>query len=149
MTLSDYQHILIAVDLSPEARQVLARGKDLAERYGARLSLIHVVEPVLVDNSYDLMTSLPAELDTTMLDRATEFLEELAGEFSLSEVTKEVALGSVKAEIFRFSEERQVDLIVLGTHGRHGVGLLLGSTANAILHGTPCDVHAVRIHGQA
>ncbi len=37
------------------------------------------------------------------------------------------------------------DLIVLGTHGRHGLGLILGSTANGVLHGASCDVLAVRI----
>ena len=37
------------------------------------------------------------------------------------------------------------DLIVLGTHGRHGLGLLLGSTASGVLHGCPCDVLTVRI----
>jgi universal stress protein A len=40
------------------------------------------------------------------------------------------------------------DLIVIGSHGRHGMGLLLGSTANAVLHGSPCNVLAVRLDGE-
>jgi universal stress protein A len=43
------------------------------------------------------------------------------------------------------AEELDADLIVLGTHGRHGLGLMLGSTANAVLHGAPCDVLAVKV----
>ena len=144
--MEPYKHILVALDLSNEAHQVADRGRDLAAQYDAKLSLIHVVEPVIVDNSYDLMTSLPAELDDTLLERARSFLEKVSDQLQLAEVEKIVALGSTRAEIFGVAQSQAVDLIVVGTHGRHGVGLLLGSTANAILHGTPCDVHAVRIY---
>ena len=140
-----YKHILVALDLSNEAQQVAERGRDLAAHYGAKMSLIHVVEPVVVDNSYDLMTSLPAELDDSLLERARSFLAKISNQLQLGEIDQIVTLGSTRSEIFRVAQEQVVDLIVIGTHGRHGVGLLLGSTANAILHGTPCDVHAVRI----
>ena len=140
-----YKHILVALDLSNEAQQVAERGRDLAAHYGAKMSLIHAVEPVVVDNSYDLMTSLPAELDDSLLERARSFLAKISNQLQLGEIEQIVTLGSTRNEIFRVAQEQAVDLIVIGTHGRHGVGLLLGSTANAILHGTPCDVHAVRI----
>ena len=143
--MEPYKHILVALDLSNEARQVAERGRDLSERYEARLSLIHVVEPIIVDNSYDLMTSLPAELDDTLQERARSFLAKISNQLKLGEVEVIVTLGSTRSEIFRVAQEQSMDLIVVGTHGRHGVGLLLGSTANSILHGTPCDVHAVRI----
>lgn len=143
--MEPYKHILVALDLSNEARQVAERGRDLSERYEARLSLIHVVEPIIVDNSYDLMTSLPAELDDTLQERARSFLAKISNQLKLGEVEVIVTLGSTQSEIFRVAQEQSMDLIVVGTHGRHGVRLLLGSTANSILHGTPCDVHAVRI----
>jgi len=144
--MEPFKHILVALDLSNEAHQVMERARDLAEHYDAKLSLIHVVEPIIVDNSYDLMTSLPAELDDTLLERARSFLGNISDQLHLGEVDKIVALGSIRAEIFGVAQSQGVDLIVVGTHGRHGVGLLLGSTANAILHGTPCDVYAVRIY---
>ena len=144
--MEPYKHILVALDLSNEARQVAERGRDLADRYNARLSLIHVVEPIIVDNSYDLMTSLPAELDDSLQERASTFLAKISDQLNLADVQQIVTLGSTRSEIFRIAQEQAMDLIVVGTHGRHGVGLLLGSTANSILHGTPCDVHAVRIH---
>ena len=143
--MEPYKHILVALDLSNEARQVVERGRDLSERYEARLSLIHVVEPIIVDNSYDLMTSLPAELDDSLQERASTFLAKVSDQLNLRDVQQIVTLGSTRGEIFRIAQEQSMDLIVVGTHGRHGVGLLLGSTANSILHGTPCDVHAVRI----
>jgi universal stress protein A len=140
-----YTHILAALDISAEARQVAERAYDLASRYGARFTLVHVVEPVLVDNSYDLVSSVPVELDETIVRNSQTFLDKLGEDLGLKDVSRLVELGSIKGEIFRVIEEQAVDLVVIGTHGRHGVGLLLGSTANAILHGTPCDVHAVRI----
>jgi universal stress protein A len=140
-----YKHILAALDITANARQVAERSHDLASRYGARLTLIHVVEPIIVDNSFDLMSSMPVELDDTLVRNGRTFLDKLATDLGLGEVSRRVELGSIKGEVFRVVEELDVDLVVIGTHGRHGVGLLLGSTANAILHGTPCDVHAVRI----
>jgi universal stress protein A len=53
--------------------------------------------------------------------------------------------GSPAHEIHRFANENDVQLIVIGTHGQKGLQLLLGSTANAVLHGAGCDVLSVRI----
>ena len=49
----------------------------------------------------------------------------------------------------RFAREHAVDLIVVGSHGRHGLALIFGSTANGVLHGACCDVLAVRIKKDA
>lgn len=141
---SAYQHILVPLDVSDEARQVLERGQDLARRYQARLSLLHVVEPVIIDSSYDLIGPLPVEIDEPLLQRGRDFLEQITREYGL-DAHRAVELGPVKGTILDYARDNDVDLIVIGTHGRHGVKLLLGSTANAVLHGTPCDVHAVRI----
>ncbi|MEJ2508824.1 MAG: universal stress protein [Gammaproteobacteria bacterium] len=140
-----YQHIVVAVDLSPEARQVVSRAQDLAAHYGAQISLVHVVEPVVTDVAYDLMPAVPVEIETDLVERARQYLESLAEEAGLSESQRLVEVGSVKGELLRLAEEQGVDLIVVGTHGRHGVSMMLGSTANAVLHGTPCDVLAVRV----
>ena len=56
-----------------------------------------------------------------------------------------VITGHIESEIHRLSEEQSVDLVIVGSHGRHGLALLLGSTANGVLHGACCDVLAVRI----
>ena len=48
-------------------------------------------------------------------------------------------------EIQQLAKDQKCDWIVVGSHGRHGLALLLGSTANDVLHGAPCDVLAVRL----
>lgn len=143
--MSPYKKILLALDLSAEAEQVIERAKALLATENAELILLHVVEPVVTESSYDLITSLPADFEATLFSQAEDFLRRKRDVSGLDGAAVRVESGSVKAEILRVAEESGVDLIVVGTHGRHGVGLLLGSTANSVLHGTPCDVLAVRI----
>jgi len=143
--MNTYQQILVAIDVSDEARQVIERAREMAKKNRAELCLLHVVEPVLTENSYDLITSIPVDVQDTLNNQAKEFLQRMQDAFSLSSTPLRVEIGSVKGEILRVAEEIKADLIIVGTHGRHGVGMLLGSTANSVLHGTPCDVLAVRI----
>ncbi|GAB4346581.1 MAG: universal stress protein [Gammaproteobacteria bacterium] len=140
-----YQHLLLAIDFSPESEYIAERAKSLAAECGARLSLIHVVEHVPLDLSNDLVLAQPVDIDQELVDDARRKLDEIAGKLGLGEAQRFVELGSTKAEILRVAEEHGVDLIVVGSHGRHGLALLMGSTANAVLHGARCDVLAVRV----
>jgi universal stress protein A len=144
-SMATYKKILAAVDLSPEARAVLARACELRAQYGADLCLIHVVEPMVLGGDYDLVPVMPVEIEETLLQRAKGYLGKLVREMNIPDARQVVEVGSVKHEILRFAEEQGCDLIVIGAHGRHGVATLLGSTANAVLHGTRCDVLCVRL----
>jgi universal stress protein A len=143
--MATYERILVPVDLSPEARTVFARACELRDHYGAQLFLIHVVEPIVLGGDYELLPVMPAEIEESLLQRARAFLGTLVGETGVTDVQQNVEVGSVKHEILRFADENNCDLIVIGAHGRHGVATLLGSTANAILHGTRCDVLCIRL----
>ena len=143
--MATYERILVAVDLSPEARAVFARACELRSHYRAELYLIHVVEPIVLGGDYELVPVVPAEIEETLMQRATGYLGTLVSEMSVAEVRQVVEVGSVKHEILRFADKHNCDLIVIGAHGRHGVATLLGSTANAVLHGTKCDVLCVRL----
>lgn len=143
--MTKYRKILVAVDLSPEAKPVLARARELREFYGADLCLLHVVEPLVINNDYELSLDLPLEVERTIEQRAVKYIEALAGDMNITDALQTVEIGSVKREILNFAQKQGCDLIVIGTHGRHGVATLLGSTANAVLHGTTCDVMCVRV----
>jgi len=138
------KNILVAVDTSDEAKQVLEAAIELGRCFDANLSLTHVVEPVVTENSYDLINTVPLEMDDVLVKHAENFLANLKKELA-PDIFSSVERGSLKAEILRQARENNVDLIVVGSHGRHGLALLLGSTANALLHGAPCDVYVVRI----
>jgi universal stress protein A len=144
-SMAMYRKILVALDLSPEARPVLARACELQSHNRAELTLIHVVEPVVLGGDYELVPVMPVEIEETLLQRAKGFLATLAGEMNITDARQVVEVGSVKHEILRYAEEQGCDLIVIGAHGRHGVATLLGSTANAVLHGARSDVLCVRL----
>jgi len=143
--MSDYTHILVATDLSPDADLVLERAMALAKRVGAEVTLLHVAEPVPVDMPTDFILPERAELEEYILDSSRDRLEALAKTWQLDPEHWSLEVGSAKKEIVRYAQEHGVDLIIVGSHGRHGLELLLGSTANAVLHIAPCDVLAVRI----
>lgn len=140
-----YQRILLAIDFSEEHEQVALRAAALAQRYAAQLTLLHVVPNIYEEPLYDFMSSLPADIDEQLHANAQQSLAELAQRIGLPEAPRVVETGAPKTEIIAKARELGTDLIVLGSHGAHGLGLLLGSTANAVLHGAPCDVLAVRI----
>lgn len=142
---SPYRHVLLAVDLAPDSAAVGARAVEIARQSGARLSLVHVVEHVPLDLSADLVLAQPVDLDLKLIESARRQLAELAAALGVPDAQRHVEAGATKAEILRIAKEQEADLIVLGSHQRHGLALLLGSTANAVLHGAPCDLLAVRV----
>ena len=147
-----YAKILVAVDLSEESDEVLAAAKNLASEQEAQLSVATVVKPLArVYGGLDMapVTQGAANFEREAVDQATTQLTQLAAEYQVAPADIHVLLGHPATEIRTMAEESGADLIVIGTHGRHGLGLLLGSTANAVLHGVGCDVLAVKIHPMA
>jgi len=141
-----YKEILVAVDTSDEAKAVWAKALQMADDADAHLTLLHVVEHMLVESGFELMPTVSIEIEQAIVKRGTSFLQMLSAGIDVSRLRGVVVeVGSIKQHILRVAAERKADLIVIGTHGRHGISLLLGSTANAVLHGAPCDVLCVRI----
>lgn len=143
-----YQHVLFAADFSDEALKVGERAKEVAQKHGAQLSLIHVVENINISlgGGYELLPVLPELPDETLFRESRVALGELAQKLGIENAELWVVNApSMKEGILGAAKEHSADLIVVGSHGRHGLALLLGSTANAVLHGAPCDVLAVRI----
>jgi len=145
--MSDYKHILVAVDFSTSAEQVLNKAREISTRNNAKLSLLHIVEYLPpIDSVYEPALSSNWVIDETeMLKQAKSSLKKFSQQQKLEGAELYTQLGTPKYEISQFVKEQQCDLIVLGSHGRHGINILLGSTANAILHDMPCDILAVKI----
>ena len=144
--MANYRKILLATDFSAVSGQLAEQAHTIAAAFGAELSLAHVLEPVTVfDPGYAEMFPLELELTDQMLEAAKTRLEQFAIPLAVPKARQWVELGSPKAEIVRIADENQIDLIVIGTHGRHGLGLLLGSTASSVVHHAHCDVLTVRL----
>lgn len=143
--MGGYKKILLALDFSESTAKLCERGTDLMRHYSAQVHLVHVVEPIIVDPSYDGFLPLPLDFEAQMQEKARLQLFRWADSMRLSRDACHVRQGATKGEILGLAEMLATDLIVVGSHGRSGVGLLLGSTANAVLHSARCDVLAVRI----
>ncbi len=145
--MADYRHILLAVDFSKDTDAIGARAIELMRQQEARLTLVHVVANIYDEPVYDLMASFPADVENQLIQNAQQALKSLAERLGVPDAQCVVEVGTPKTGILRAVEQRDVDLIVLGSHGVHGLELLLGSTANAVLHAARCDVLAVRVGG--
>ena len=141
--MGDYNTILVAVDLSSEAELVAQKAAFLAHGTAAKLHVAHVVEPVNFAYGGDVPIDFSAIQDEIQKQAETR-LGQIVGKLSVPCDTHLVA-GRAEVEIHALAEKIGADLIVLGSHGRHGLALLLGSTANSVLHGAKCDVLAVRV----
>jgi len=142
--MSIYQNILVAIDLNQEAKKVVQKAHHLSLQSGAKLTLIHVTEPL----SYAYGGDIPMDLtvmQTQLHEDAEERMNNFVKQQELSNVDQLLVSGHIETEVHRVAIELSTDLIVVGSHGRHGLALLLGSTSNGILHGATCDVLAVRI----
>lgn len=142
-----YRTIIAALDLSHDSRAVAFRAAALARQHGARLVLVHVTTDLVQEASYEFMAALPIDpdLQRQLEDNARQGLEGIARDLGDTTAEVRVTVGPPKGGILALAKEYGADLIVIGNHGVHGLELLLGSTANAVLHAAPCDILAVKV----
>lgn len=141
-----YRHILMATDFGEGSEIIARRAHDLAQRNQAKLTLLHVVDYMpIADSAYGPAVPFDVELSEDLVQKAKRRLLGMAEGLDVAESDCLVEIGSPKLEVIRIAEENGVDLIVVGTHGKHGLQLLLGSTSSSVLHYTQCDVLAVRL----
>jgi universal stress protein A len=147
--MAGYNSIAVAIDLSSESSIIIKRARDVCCDEG-NIHLIYVQEPM--DSVY--MGVVPYgpvfvgmnEVEENLKAELQGKLDALGEAFDIPPDSRHFLNGSPAKEIHRFTDEHNVELVVLGTHGQKGVQLLLGATANSVLHGSNCDVLAVRIH---
>ncbi|HSG88831.1 MAG TPA: universal stress protein [Pseudomonadales bacterium] len=142
--MTAYRHLLLAVDLTEESAPVADKARALAEAFGATLSIVHVIEPLSLAYGGDIPMDLSSVQDQ-IHEQAKAHLGEFARGLDVPEERQYLIFGRPESEIHRVAKCKEIDLVVVGSHGRHGLALLLGSTANGVLHGATCDVLAVRV----
>lgn len=142
----NYKHILVTSDLSPESDFLGARAATLAEALGAQLSIVHVIEHTpMVYGSGEFAIPVDLDIEETLEKEARKSLEKQAEKLHISKTNQWVIVGSRKDEIVKLAHDTNADLIIVGAHDKHGLALLLGSTADSILHALPCDVLCIKV----
>lgn len=143
--MDQYKHILLALELDPKAdKKIIKKASELVNQYAAELTLVHAVEYVSnYGAAYGVTVGI--DIEETLVEEATKSIRAVGKSLNIPQNRQIVHVGPAKQVILDEAKRIGVELIVLGSHGRHGVRLLLGSTANAVLHGAECDVLAVRL----
>jgi nucleotide-binding universal stress UspA family protein len=141
--------ILLPTDFSDCGNYALHYAASLARTFGASIICVHVIEPMVPTVGYSGMTEpLPiADITDQLEDSAERELPKLGSceECAGLEVEEVIAHGEAASEIVRLAKERNVDLIVVSSHGRTGLGrILFGSTAEAVVRHASCPVLVVK-----
>lgn len=142
--MADYTKVLMAVDLSDDSDEVGQRALSVSANNSADLHIVHVIEPLSFAYGGDIPMDFSGIQDE-IHQQATQQLERFAAKHGIDANRQHVVLGQPEVEIHALVEEIGADLIVVGSHGRYGLALIMGSTANGVLHGATCDVLAVRV----
>lgn len=142
--MNDYHRIIVGVDLTTESYPIAERARAIAQAFSAELHIVHVIEPLSLAYGGDVPMDLSTVQDQ-IHEQAKSHLKDFGSRLHIPEDRQHLIFGRPESEIQRAAVTREADLIVVGSHGRHGLALLLGSTANGVLHGASCDVLAVRV----
>ena len=146
--MSGYRHILLGLDLSAESPQIVDRAVAFRDAFGSALSVIHVIEPLSFAYGGDIPMDFSG-IQEEIHKQARTHLDALCDPLNIPAANRHLVVGRPETEIHHVAEEIGADLILVGSHGRHGLQLLMGSTANGVLHGAKCDVLAIRVRDAA
>lgn len=139
-TVADYKHVLVALDVGEEWHLVAVRALEVARRYGARLTLLHVVD------GHDPEAPVTPDGTEALTAEAGRFLDAVAAHLRFAGVDKRVVVASpIGRQIVILATEMKVDLLVCGAHHRHGRALLTLSPLDPVVREIPCDLLLVRL----
>ena len=134
--MNEYTHILVAVDLTEESRVLATKASVLQKAYSAKLSCVHVIEPLSLTYGGDVPLDL-STIQEQIQETAKIQLQEFAMELKIDSENQHLIFGRPESEIDSLANQISADLIVVGSHGRHGLALLSVSYTHLTLPTTP------------
>ncbi|TNF69264.1 MAG: universal stress protein [Gammaproteobacteria bacterium] len=143
--MKQYQHVLLATDLHNDNDSVIEEAVALAKRNSAKLSVINVLPKI----PYYMASGIPsvADLEDHLEEENLRKLKTLEAKIDV-EADYHLLHGSPKRKIVSLARELSCDIVVIGSHGRHGVERFIGSTATGVLQRAHCDVLVIRINAR-
>src|SRR5262249_16249590 len=140
--------ILCPLDFSEHSHAALQYAAEVARRFEAHLTLLHVIEPVLYPVAYGLPPVWSGDYESVARESATKALHQLAASLSGLKPAQKVDVGAASQRICELAKADGHDLIVLATHGYTGLKhVFMGSTAERVVRHAGCAVLVVKSHG--
>ncbi|MFB6130183.1 MAG: universal stress protein [Salinigranum sp.] len=147
-----YQNILVPTDGSEYAEAALDHAISLAQQFDSTIHVLHVVDERLtglVTEYQDLGTEVQAEMEDDLEAMGRDATETAIGRAEEADVPAEshVVAGVPARAIVEFADDNDVDVVVMGTHGRSGFGrALLGSVTEKVVRSA--DVPVITVRGE-
>lgn len=137
--MEGYQHILLATDLLDDSMAAARKAVELSNIFKANISIIHVI-----DYCPSAGYMYPHDASTEVMNQVAKTMRQWGENLGIPAANQIIETGSIKTEILACAQEQAVDLIVLGSHGHHGLVALFGSTAGNLSDSAHCDVLSVK-----
>ncbi len=141
--------ILFPVDFTMNMGKILPIVKDMVKTFNAKLYVIHVIRSAEEFVGFEMGTAWYAALEKDLLDGAEKSMKRLVADElqDVENVETQIAVGDVVDEILDYVNKQDIDLIIIGTHGRKGLEkVMFGSVAEGIIKDAPCPVLTVNPH---
>lgn len=148
--MSQYKHILFATDLTPESDKLLAKAKDFADHYQAKLSVVHVIEQnSFITGASEFAIPPDCGFEGALTEHAEKALAKQSYAVNVAKENQWLLVGAIKEEVLDLIKNQQVDCLTLGAHEHHGLALLFGTTTDKLVNALPCDILALRVRKDA
>jgi len=137
-----YKKILVAAEFDEIGLSAIKEAIEMAKLYQAALSVMHVIEPSL-SHCYTNFQKEGGD-EEGLLEYAKKEKMALLQAHNMTIDNLYIKRGLIKAEIPLFIEENHIDLLIVGSHSKKGLELMLGSKANKLVQSVPCHVLIIR-----
>ena len=135
-----YSKILVAINIYEDFLKVLHKAEKFALKNNAHLTILMVTE-----NPIELIP-MKKDYHNRLMEEAQKTLTYEVGLLNIQNVSIKIKQGKPDRIITQYAESKNIQLIIIGSHTSIGIDRILGSTANNILHKTPCDVLVINMN---
>lgn len=141
-----YKKILVAIDFSDYGNLVANQARFITDTFQAELHVIHILDNIpMPDTPYGALITLDQPSKDLLLQAEKNKFTQICDAMHIAPANRWLIWGVPQEEITRFAMQEKMDLIIVGSHGRHGLTALLGSTAKNVIFHAECDVMTVHL----
>jgi len=141
-----FSRILVPIDFSEYTTEVLAYATDIAEKFSSTIHLMHVIPKMDYFGVYESFVASEniAAVQESIESEVERDLAGVAGKITGIPVVRAVRRGVSFIEILEYVRTEDIDLVIMATHGRGGLNIIIGSAAEKVLRKSPCPVLTIR-----